>query len=482
MIPQEISQHKPKGTEIQCKGGKYYVATVAAYYENGVSKRRYGQAIGKIIPNIGFVPNKKGVFESDLVTKEYGATRTITALSEDVLQQLRKFFPHDFMRIYVLAVLKLLNNLSSKDLSLAYAKSAISIMMPGVHLSRNTVGDFLSAFSLQRGGMLQFMRACSGYEGDSVIFDGTSFLSSSGCNPFVKKGYSPGHRGKAQIRLMYAFNTETHMPIYFKVIPGNITDKAAFIAAYEEMGSEKCTLILDKGFVKQKIIDFILGNGARIIIPLPSNTAEVGDSYKDFIAADRHGVNKSFQYNKRVVRYARFESKRFAGCKVYVYYDYQRHQYLTENYMKKDLTEEQESNLLEDTKKFGVSILLTNIGDRDARQIYYDDKTRWLIEEMFDTHKNTLGFKMNYETSLATQEAWAFIEYLSLLMYYRIHAKIISADIASGFDVKDLLFQASTITQSKTNGTWSICNMTEKTATLFQKLNVSLEPFKCPIP
>jgi hypothetical protein len=482
LIPQEIKQYQPKGTEIQQKGDKYYVATVTGHYEDGVSKRRYGQAIGKIIPGIGFVPNKQGLLASDLVTKEYGATRVIMALSDDVFQQLRKSFPHDFIRVYVIAVLKLLNNLASKDLSLAYAKSAISVMMPGVHLSKNTVPDFLSKFSLQRGCMLEFMRECSGYEGDSVIFDGSSFLSSSGRNPFVRKGYSPGNKGKKQVRLMYAFNTETHMPIYFKVVPGNISDKAAFITSYEELGSKRCTLILDKGFNKKQIIDFVLKSKARIIIPLPSNTTEVDETFKDFLAADRHGANESFKYNKRVIRHRQFESKRFEGCKVFVYYDYQRHQYLTENHMSKELSEEQEATLAEDTARFGVTMLFTNIDDKDARQLYYDYKTRWLIEEMFDTHKNTLGFSMNYETTLAAQEAWAFIEYLSLLIYYRIHARIISADIASGFDVKDLLFQSSTITQSKVTGCWSICNLTQKMSDLFKKMDVTLEPLISSIP
>jgi hypothetical protein len=40
-------------------------------------------------------------------------------------------------------------------------------------------------------------------------------------------------------------------------------------------------------------------------------------------------------------------------------------------------------------------------------------KTRWAIEEMFDTHKNTLGFDMKYEAKYKTREGWAFVEFLA---------------------------------------------------------------------
>jgi len=55
-------------------------------------------------------------------------------------------------------------------------------------------------------------------------------------------------------------------------------------------------------------------------------------------------------------------------------------------------------------------MLMNNLAS-SPEDIYRDYKSRLEIEEMFDTHKNTFGFKMNYETSLTAQEAWAFIEF-----------------------------------------------------------------------
>ena len=95
---------------------------------------------------------------------------------------------------------------------------------------------------------------------------------------------------------------------------------------------------------------------------------------------------------------------------------------------------------------------------------------------MFDTHKNTLGFKMGYETDYATQEAWTFIEFLALQMFYKIDGVLHNTQIIKSMNVEALLFMASRITQAKVGTKWNICNVTKKDKELFTKLGVELIP------
>ena len=238
MIPDSIKCHKPKGTEIRHKNGHYYVYRVKGYYDKVAhkSKSKSLGCIGQIYDGIGFVPNKKEAGLMELTTKEYGATRIAMAASQDIFDKLRECFPSDFIRIYTMAILKMLGNLPSKDLDIAYAKSAISVILPKVHLSKNTVPNFLSHLSLQRSGMIKFMQEYAHCGDGGIIFDGTSFISGARLNPFCEKGYSPGNIGKSQIRLLYAYNRESRMPIYFLVAPGSASDKAAFETALDEIG------------------------------------------------------------------------------------------------------------------------------------------------------------------------------------------------------------------------------------------------------
>ena len=112
----------------------------------------------------------------------------------------------------------------------------------------------------------------------------------------------------------------------------------------------------------------------------------------------------------------------------------------------------------------------------NAVEIFRDYKSRWEIEEMFDTHKNTMGFKMNYEASLAAMEGWAFIEFLALQMFYNIDAILINKKLIKSMNVEALLFRASKITQAKLGDKWSICNTTKKDKDLFFELGIDLQP------
>jgi len=91
-------------------------------------------------------------------------------------------------------------------------------------------------------------------------------------------------------------------------------------------------------------------------------------------------------------------SSKHADCKVHIFYDNERRKDLIENYYIQNqdengnLPKNLQTTVYGDTKLFGVTFLLTNI-DNKPELIYKDYKTRWAIEEMFDTQKNTLGFK-----------------------------------------------------------------------------------------
>jgi transposase len=295
------------GTEIRHKNGHYYVYKVEGYYDKAAKKpksRSLG-CIGQIYENIGFVPNSKNASHNEFVTKEYGATKIVMSTSEMLLSVLRKCFPSEFMRIYVLAVLKLLGNLSAKDIDAAYGKSAISVMFPKLHLSRNTVSDFLCKLSQQREGMLKFMKKYAGCENGSIIFDGSSFISSSQCNPFCEKGYSPGNIGKSQIRLIYAYDRTNRLPVYFRVAPGSTSDKAVFEAVLDEIGCKGHVIVLDKGFFSKKNIRVMLEAKTDFIIPLQKNTIEVAPERKKFSAYELETRNV-FSYHKRIIYFAEF--------------------------------------------------------------------------------------------------------------------------------------------------------------------------------
>jgi transposase len=482
MIPDSIKQHKPQGCDIHCKNGHYYVYKVKGYYDKETHKPKSKSlgCIGQIYEDVGFVPSKKEACVLELKTKEYGATKTIMEAGTKLFETLRVCFPSEFIRIYVMAVLKLLGNLASKDLDIAYDKSAISLLLPEVHLSKNTISSFLTNLSSQREGMIKFMNSFANWANDGIIFDGTSFVSASKTNPFCEKGYTPGNKGKTQIRLIYAFDRTNHEPVYFKCLPGNISDKTAFESCLDEIGDKPYSIVLDKGFFSDKNVKLM--SGMEFIMPLQKNTTLVLPQFKLFSGHER-AITNNFLYHNRIVYFTEIYPKKYESCKICIFYDLGRRQYLMENYFRKNmevdgtLPYEIESTAADDTATFGVTMLLTSM-KKTPQNIYLDYKSRWDIEEMFDAHKNTLGFNMSYEVKYATQEGWAFIEFLSLLLFHKLNRMLITCGLAKTLSVKDLLFRAVTITQSNSSGAWKICNMTKPLKEMFQCLGVSMQAIK----
>ena len=90
------------------------------------------------------------------------------------------------------------------------------------------------------------------------------------------------------------------------------------------------------------------------------------------------------------------------------------------------------------------------------------------VEAMFNAHKNTLGFDMCYEAFYDAMEGWAFVEFLALLMCHRINGLLCEAGLIKRFNVKDILYRASTVTQSEVSGAWKVYNMTQPLKDIFE--------------
>jgi len=50
------------------------------------------------------------------------------------------------------------------------------------------------------------------------------------------------------INLMSIFSVKQQMPVYYRLLPGNIKDVSAFKICLQESGVKDATVIIDKGF------------------------------------------------------------------------------------------------------------------------------------------------------------------------------------------------------------------------------------------
>ncbi len=478
MIPDSIKSYRPKNTEIRAKGGHYYVYKVKGVYdkETKKSKTQYFGCIGQIYEGIGFVANTKKPDVPIAETKEYGATWYLFSISKDVMNSLTTAFGVDGLRIYTMSLLRLLdNNLRLKTMDIAYEKSYISKLIPSVALSKNTASDFLEKLSLMRPQMVEFYNSLCPTKCEKIIFDGSSFESQSD-NPYVMKGYNPHNKGCEQIRMMFGFNRDSHMPVYCKPFPGNISDKSAFLAVLAELKIGGNVIILDKGFFSSPIFDALTEAEADFIIPLSENDTEAKNYDTGTLRA---GGGQWFFYRKRRITYEKISYGKREGITMYVFFDEDMRRLRMSNYYYKkkfegnSLTEEHDKEVNEETKFFGLTFLIAS-KDMSPKDAYLDYKTRWEIEEMIDTNKNTLSLGTTYETKANTMEGWAMINFVASLIFFKADS-LVKNNLNGDYTVKDILMMGSAITKATTgNGEWVTLNATKKIKDTFQKMGVSL--------
>jgi transposase len=443
--PEWAIKHKVKGTELRLINGKYYLYKITSKWdkEKKVTKKITLGMIGRITQEEGLIPKGQRAIKLKLQpsmrAKEYGATHAlIDVLGSDIVEHLQKDFPEYWQTILVLALQKILNQSPLKNMEYYYQESYLSERYPKLNLSKNSLTSFMKTLGNNEEAMLSFKRRF--LEGSKhIVFDITHLISQSYDMEINLQGYNSRNDFEPQVNLFYLFSTDLKMPAYYRVIPGNISGMKALRLTIDEAELKDCTVIGDKGFGSNENVVKLEEESLMYILPLRRNNANADYSrlrsreYKK--AYDGH-----FFYNERPIFYYLNTQ---AGRKYIMFFDSKLRQqeeadYLLriekkyENYAMEDFDEKQLS--------FGTLLMVTNTS-LEPQEVYERYKSRMEVEAMFDTFKNTLVADASYMQSKESFESWVFINHIALLLYYRLLARLKTADLLKQYSPKDILIR-----------------------------------------
>lgn len=130
-------------------------------------------------------------------------------------------------------------------------------------------------------------------------------------------------------------------------------------------------------------------------------------------------------------------------------------------------------NFFEKQKRFGMHFLYSNINS-DPQDIYLSYKARWEIEECFDYLKNALDLGTVYQRSNEKIEAWAFLNHISLMMFYSLYKKLIDAKLAMKYSPEEVISIAKNISIVRVNDTWVTSEVSKTDLTLLAALGITL--------
>jgi hypothetical protein len=390
-------------------------------------------------------------------------------LNPGLREQLEEHLGELGVRAYAVAMIRLMGRASNARMARYYRGSWLSEALPGLPLSESSMTAFMRELGSRREAIMGFMRAGLP-RGGTLLFDGTRVLCSS--TGVAAARYGAG--GRRQLNVLTAFEASTSRPVWYRLLPGNIADVSAFRNALEESGMRDCTLIADRGFYSKANVGAMDRAAMRYVMPLKANTRLVDTG---FLEDEGSGwADGFFEYHGRVIWHKRIAIGAH-GKHVYVYRDSAKRAQMEANAARRiqagygDATRER---LEAERPRYGMSLLYTNLEDQDAQGVYHAYKSRWQIEECFDYLKNGLDLGVVYQRTDEQAEAWAFLNHLSLTMYYSLYAKLRQTGLPARYTPDSVIAIARTIHRVNINNTWRTSETSKPDQQLYQTLGITL--------
>ncbi len=476
--PEWALKHKVKGAELRRIGGKYYLYKVSSKW-NKEKKRTIkstNKYLGRITKEDGLLPKgKRGSKEKPKkVPKvlEYGATHMLKDLGQDIFKVLESHFPDDSESIFMLALLKLIHQKPFKNIEELFEKSYLSVEHKGVNLNKNRITKLLQCVGKQDEAIVSFQKTFM-EKAKHIVFDVSHIISNSKKMGINLQGYNSKRDFDPQVNALYLFSTDIKMPVFYRILPGNISGVKALKLTIEEAALKDCTVIGDKGFYSNANVIKLEKEELDYILPLKRNSA-----YADYSRLESREYSKAYDghfiHQKRSIYYYSYQYK---GRNCIMFYDSmlqlsEANDYLLRVEEKKrgySMKRFQERQLT-----FGTLLLMTNIQDPSPEDIYKKYKTRMEVETMFDALKNILEADKSYMQSDESFKAWMFINHISLMLYYRLYNILVEADLLKKHSPKDILLSLSLIYKVYISNSWQLSEITTKTNKLIKKLSMTV--------
>ena len=478
-FPEWVERHKGKGLEIKTNGGHYYLYERKTVWdaEKKQPRKISGTYLGRITED-GLIPPKhkmvSAVSPKKISNREYGATRYLRSLGQDIAENLAKHFPDSWREIFVMATLRAVDPQPFKRIESAYGHSFLSEDYAGLNLCSQSISRLLRDTGERRHSMVDFMK---GYilGAEHILFDGTRITSYSQMD-IAQVGYNSKRSYDPQVNLIYAFSTQPEiMPVYYRAVAGSICDVTAFRNCAIESGMKEAIVIADKGFGSEKNFEYLQDANLKYVVPLRRSCREFDEQALRKGYAD--GFEDCFLFNNRPIWYFDHAPTAENPSRYVTYIDSDLRTNEEADYLRRiqaNLDGYTKESFKEKRLKFGTLILRTNL-EKTPMELYETYKSRASIEQSFDILKNLLNQDTSYMQSDVAFEAWAFINHISLMLSYRLYNRLQKAKLLKKYSLRDVLFHLSFVHKIFINDQWILSEIPKKSRDVAAALDFELD-------
>ena len=274
---EKLSYHRNKKT-----GTTYVYSVEKSYWDKEKKSPRNKQTcLGKLDPETGtLIPSKRRVKHAERPIVASGVTAKSRVagpyfLLEQITRQhgLDKLLKKCFSDKWKL-MLSLIYFIVHKGIALSRSESwSIACLHPlGESITSQRISEFLREISEDE--RQHFLSLWVNYilEKDYLCYDITSVSSYARQNEYTHFGYNRDNESLEQINLAMLFGQRSHLPAYYRRMPGNISDVTTLkttIKSLDFLGGGRLHFVLDRGFYSASNIDELYGRHHKFTIALP---------------------------------------------------------------------------------------------------------------------------------------------------------------------------------------------------------------------
>jgi transposase len=467
--PDWVLKCKKEGTAIHRIGNNFYLYQIGSIWDKKLKRARKitKRYLGKITPSGLIEPSYR--INSPTTCKEYGASNYLLKGNKEIIDRLKDCFKDLWREIFVLSVFRLLYQSPLKHIELHYKDSWLEEEVFGANLSKNSLHQILEDLGRNRANIVKFLRnfIC---KGENLLIDLTHIFSLSRDIVLAEKGYNSQWKFSPQMNILFIFSYDRKLPLFYRVLPGNVRDVSSLKATIEESGIEDVVIIGDKGFYSKGNIHLL--EKMRYILPLKRNNGLI--DYKILKKGTKEGFMGYFRYKERFIWY--YNCGR--DLPVWVFFDSSLKTEEEQDYLSRIETHPELGYTIDNFHRiqhsFGTIALITNLKELSPQKIYQYYKSRCGIEQLFDTFKNVLEADRSYMRSDYSFEGWMFINYLSLVYYYKIYQCLMEKELLNQYSPLDVLLYLSKYRRVKVSKSWIDLEIPKQTRKLIEALDLHI--------
>ena len=502
------------------KNGVTYVYESTGYWDKEKKQaRNHRKCIGKLNDETGEIIYSKKYLESkEIETKTvpvkckrnfYGATYLLDQISKKlgITHNLKRCFPDNYKKILSLAYYLVMEDRNPMS---RFSKWSRTHKHPyGKDIPSQRSSELLGTIS--EHGKQTFFRLQSKrrQEEEYLAYDTTSISSYSKSLKQVKYGLNKDHDPLPQINLALLFGETSRLPVYYRKLPGNISDVKTIknmLSDIDFLQLKKVKLVLDRGFYSKSNIDALYQKHHKFLIALKTSLKIVKQKLDEIggIASRPFYSSKYSIYYTSLTTYWNY-TKRSEKKRIYlhIFYNKQRttddksafnrlldtledellsgrynpkHEKLYRKYYKinKLVITPRQDLIDEHIKYYGYFALLSN-GIKDPFKALDIYRSKDLIEKAFDNLKERLNMRRTSVSSEENLDGKLFIQFIGLIYLSYIKKAMGDHDLFKKYTMQALLDELDIIELFEQPGKrCRIGEITKKQQTLFECLGVEI--------